>query len=376
MSKVSKFIQTLALSADQIASRSGLDEARVQAIQNGSAATLEELRALARGLRLPIRAFAGSERPDEQPVAALFRQEKAGRTDLGVEAMSEYVAAALNILPTRHALADWIRSLQGPSETYADAETLALRFRNEFAGGGPAPLFELPMILEKAGGVIQGRLETSRFEGASLVINGYAFIFISPRFAGRMLFTLAHELGHLLAHHRENRSVVFDLASEIGNVRHSSKRELFVDAFATNLLMPADGVAVALTQIRESLKVKTDAVGDIEILYLALFFGVSFEVAARRCEQLELLPDGGAYSLADHVKKTYGSAEKLAKRLSLPSRQPIYFPQISHNLMQAAIDKIEAGDVSLGWVTDKFGCSAAEIYSAKSRREQVRGNIH
>jgi Zn-dependent peptidase ImmA (M78 family)/transcriptional regulator with XRE-family HTH domain len=375
MSKVAKFIQTLSLTPDQIASRSGLDAARVQAIRNGSAATLEELRALARGLRLPIRAFAGELR-EAPEVSVLFRQEAGARTDLGLEAMSEYVAAALTVLPKRNILAEWIRDLQGQSQTYADAENLALRFRNEFVGGSPDPLFELPMILEQAGGVVQGRLETSRFEGASLVVNGYAFVFVSPRFSGRMLFTLAHELGHLLAHHREDRSVVFDLASQIGNVRHGSKKELFVDAFASNLLMPADGVALALEEIRQNLKVKADAIGDIEILYLALFYGVSFEVAARRCEQLELLPDGGAYSLSDHVKKTYGNAEKLAKRLSLPSRQPIYFPQISKNLMQAAIDKIESGDVSLGWVTDKFGCSAAEIYSAKSLREQVRGNIH
>lgn len=375
MSKVAKFIQTLDLTPDQIATRSGLGVARVQAIRDGSAATLEELRALARGLRLPIRSFATDIR-EAPEVSAMFRLEKDARTDLGLEAMSEYVAAALSILPKRTVLADWIRDLQGPAETYADAENLALSFRNAFAGGSPDPLFELPAILEKAGGVVQGRLETSRFEGASLAVCGYAFIFVSARFSGRMLFTLAHELGHLLAHHRADRSIVFDLASQIGAVGHSSKKELFVDAFASNLLMPADGVAMALRQIRQSLKVKSDAIGDIEILYLALFYGVSFEVAARRCEQLELLPDGGAYSLADHIKKNYGNAEKLAKQLSLPARQAIHFPQISQGLMAAAIDNIESGKISLGWVTDKFGCSAAEVYSAKSLREHVRGNRH
>lgn len=375
MSKIAEFIQAFPLDADQIASRSGLSQERVRALRDGSAASLEELRALARGLRVPLKSFAGA-RNSRADLSALFRQDKEDRVDLGLESMANYVAAALAVLPRRHALAEWIATLQGPAENYADAVALADGFRNRFVGANPDPLFGLPEILEKAGGVIQGRLDTSRFEGASLVVDGYAFIFVSPRFSGRMLFTLAHELGHLLAHHRENRCAIFDLASQIGNVRHAQKRESFADAFASNLLMPADGVAMALSGIRESLKITVDEIGDIEILYLALFYGVSFEVAARRCEQLELIPEGGAYSLADHVKKEYGNAEKLALRIGAPSRPHIEFPRISRNLLYAAIEKIESGDVSLGWVTDKFGCSAAEVYSAKSLREHVRGNIH
>jgi len=375
MSKVSEYIQQLPLNADQIATRSGIAEARVREILDGAPATLEELRALARGLRIPLKAFAGEAKKSSN-LSILFRQDSENRTDLGMEAMAEYVAAAVSILPHRTAIEGWIRDLRGPADTYSDAENLALRFRAKFVGGGLDPLLDLPNILEAAEGVIQARLDTSRFEGASLVVDGYAFIFVSPRFSGRMLFTLAHELGHLLAHHKENRSAIFDLASQIGNVRHASKPEAFVDAFASNLLMPAEGVAIALQQIRSSLKVTIDEIGDIEILYLALFYGVSFEVAARRCEQLELLPDGGAYSISDHVKKTYGSAEKLAKKLSLPARPAIELPRVPRSLMNASIEKIESGEVSLGWVTDKFGCSAAEVYSAKSIREHVRGNSH
>src|ERR1700749_2372211 len=100
MSKVAKFIQTLDLTPDQIATRSGRGVARVQAIRDGSAATLEELRALARGLRMPIRSFATDARETPEG-SAMFRLEKNTRTGLGLEAMSEYVAAALSILPKR-----------------------------------------------------------------------------------------------------------------------------------------------------------------------------------------------------------------------------------------------------------------------------------
>lgn len=375
MSRISKLIQTLALDASEISSRSGIPMNRVQAIAQGDAATLEELRALARGLRLPIRAFMG-EVTETDNLSVLFRQKAGSRPDLGVEAVFDFVSAALSILPPRKTLADWIRACQGPADTYLDAVALAERFRQDHFDGAPDPITSLPKLLDDLGGVILGRLDTSRFEGASLVVDGYAFLFISPRFSGRMLFTLAHELGHLFAHHRDSRSAVFDLASQIGNVRHASKNEAFADAFASNLLMPSDGVAIALREIRTSLDSKADAIGDIEILYLALFYGVSFEVAARRCEQLELLPPGGAYSLSDHLKKVHGSAEKLAQKLALPARAPIDIPRISSNLLRATINKIERGDVSIGWATDRFGCSASDIYAAKSVRERTYGNRH
>jgi Zn-dependent peptidase ImmA (M78 family) len=73
------------------------------------------------------------------------------------------------------------------------------------------PLVNLPEILDSAG-VILGRLETSKFEGASVVAQGHPFIFVSARFSGRMLFTLAHELGHLITHHNDASYAIFDRA--------------------------------------------------------------------------------------------------------------------------------------------------------------------
>jgi Zn-dependent peptidase ImmA (M78 family) len=251
---------------------------------------------------------------------------------------------------------------------------MADQFRAAFVGSAVEPLNNLAAVLNDLGGVVLGRLDTSRFEGASAVIDGYGFIFVSPRFSGRMLFTLAHELGHLLAHHRQPRSALFEVASQIGNLRHRNKKEAFVDAFASALLMPQEGVAIALREIRRALNVGRDALGDVEILYLAILYGVSFEVAARRCEQLELLPDGGAYSLSDHVKHVYGSAERLATSAGLPARARIDFPRVSQNLIDAAISRIDDGEVSIGWVTDRLGCSLSDLYSARAVRGEPRGN--
>jgi Zn-dependent peptidase ImmA (M78 family) len=189
-----------------------------------------------------------------------------------------------------------------------------------------------------------------------------------------MLFTLAHELGHLLAHHRQPRSAIFEVASQIGNINHRSKKEGFVDAFASALLMPQEGVGIALEQIRAGLNIQRDELGDVEILYLAILYGVSFEVAARRCEHLELLPEGGAYSLSDHVKKTYGNAEKLAREFGLPPRSPISFPRVSRNLIEAAAERVADGQVSIGWVTDRLGCSVSDLYGTRATGGDARGH--
>jgi Zn-dependent peptidase ImmA (M78 family) len=375
MSKISKLIQTLSLDVTEIARRSGVPESRVHAIVDGNAANLDELRALSRGLKLPLRDFAGSPKQDEE-LSLLFRQGSASRADQGVNSISAFVRAALSILPPKKALDSWISQMRATAFGYADAENLAEQFRNRYFGGLPDPLHNLPELVSSLGGIVLGRLDASRYEGASLVADGYAFIFVSPRFSGRMLFTLAHELGHVLAHHQEARSAIFDLSSQIGSSRYHSPAEKFVDAFASNLLLPRDGVGIALGQIRKSLNVRNPAIGDIEILYLATLYGVSFEVAARRCEQLELLPIGGAVSLSQHVKKKHGSAEKLAQKLNLPPRAQIKYPQVSNNILDAAIRKIERGEVSIGWVTDHFGCSAGDIYSLRMKYGASLANSH
>jgi Zn-dependent peptidase ImmA (M78 family) len=192
-----------------------------------------------------------------------------------------------------------------------------------------------------------------------------------------MLFTLAHELGHVIAHHNERRAIVFDLSSQIGGTkRHRSKAEAFVNAFASALLMPARGVGRALKQIRQSIRAQSDAVGDIELLYLARFYGVGFETAALRCEKLGLLPSGSAWALSDHLKKNHRGAERRADALGLPRREPIAFPRVSRNLLRVAAKKIELGQLSLGWVTDKLSCSVNEVYAARAPREVHDGPYH
>jgi Zn-dependent peptidase ImmA (M78 family) len=377
MTKIANYLQGLALSVDEVAVKARIPSSRVRAILEGEEATLAELRALARALRIPLRYFGqGSE--DTSDLAVLFRARASQRRDFGVESVASFVQAALAILPPRKIIPEWLRAFELKEETYQEASRLADDFRVLFTPDRlEDTLFDLPDILVNLGDVILSRLETSRFEGASVVADGYPFIFVSPRFSGRMLFTLAHELGHLIAHHKEDRSASFDRPSQIGaKRRYNSKSEAFANAFASVVLMPARGVGIALKQIRQTLYAKSENVGDVEILYLARLYGVSFEVAALRCEKLGLLAEGGAWSLAEHLRRHHGSPEKRADAVGIPKRRTISIPRVSQNLLKVAAEQIEKGTVSLGWVSDRFGCSAKEVYAAHAASEVNRGPYH
>lgn len=374
MTKLAEFFHTVSLSPDEVALKAKLPTSRVRAILGGQDATLVELRALARALKVPLRTFVQKEQDSD--FALLFRSSASSRPDLGVEQAASFVQAAISIMPKRSSPPQWLSNFEAKDETYEEAERLAESFRLQIL---PArvdePLYDLPELLVRLGGVILSRLESSRFEGASVIADGYAFIFVSPRFPGRMLFTLAHELGHLIAHHKQHRSVVFDLASQIGGIRrYRSQSEAFVDAFASVLLMPARGVGIALRQIRKSYHINSDQIGDVEILCLARLYGVSFDAAALRCEKLGLIPKGGAVSLSEFLRRHHGSAEKRADALGLPKRPTISFPRVSDNLLKAAGLKIEKGEFSLGWVTDRLACSANDLYAARSGPEAARGS--
>jgi Zn-dependent peptidase ImmA (M78 family) len=378
MSRVATFLRRLPLSPDEIASKSRLSTDRIRAFLDGDEdPTLADLRALSRGLKVPLRSFA-SESAAKSDLGMLFRQTVASRPDRGVEAAAGFVEAALKILPPRDAPPQWLSQFRFEQETYQEAERLANELRRMLLPDQfDEPLTDLPRLIV-SNGVILGRLETSRFEGASVVADGYPFVFVSPRFSGRMLFTLAHEIGHLITHHKNsNRSVTFDLAGQIGGLnRHRTQAEHFVNAFASVLLLPARGVGMFLQQVRRTLGITNPAIGDIEILYLSRFYGVSFDVAARRCEDLQLLPSGGAKSLADHLRDYFGGPEKRAEALRLPKREPVHIPRVSKNLLNVAAEKVEQGEVSIGWVTDRLNCSINDVYGARISGEGRRGPHH
>jgi Zn-dependent peptidase ImmA (M78 family) len=341
---------------------------RVHAILAGESAAISEVRAIASGLRVPLHLLArGQPASEASSVRPLFRDTKKGQVayDLTVEKVAAFVEAALDILPPRNELPTWLLELRAGERSYAEADRLARLFRQTvYSDPEDQPATDLIAVLGALEGVVVGRLDYSRYEGVSLVAGHYCFVFVSPRFAGRMLFTAGHELGHLVAHHQVHGKARFETPSDIATFGRQSREESFVDAFSSCLLLPDIGVGRSLRAFREHFGIEASNLTDRELLLLARFYGVSFEVAARRCEDLGLLPQGLAHSLAERLRKDFGSPEKRAEQLGLPARPSLPFPPISAALADALSRRISLGEISIGWAADRLGVTIGEILAA------------
>ncbi len=100
-------------------------------------------------------------------------------------------------------------------------------------------------------------------------------IFISPNESGgRFRFTLAHELGHILLGHGNDRDSEFDTRENMWNPNKKSP-EYEADEFAAELLMP-----------EEKFKGVWNATKDVPTT--AVFFNVSKAAVKKRIERLEI----------------------------------------------------------------------------------------
>jgi Zn-dependent peptidase ImmA (M78 family) len=365
VSSVAEALHGLKIGPKEIAEKASLPIQRVEEILNGDKAALSELRAISTGLRVPMHVLAHGMRPSESTsLEPLFRSVRGAGVDLDVtlERIVTFVESALELLPARSATPDWLTDFHVGPPTYAEADRISKQFRAlAYDHPDDEPAFNLPAVLGTLEGVVVSRLLYSRYEGVSLIAGNYCFIFVSPRFQGRMLFTLGHELGHIIAHHESGGDAIFERAGDIGTFGERSRRESFVDAFASCLLLPDIGLGKALHAFREHYGVQSQNVTDLEILAAARFYGVSFDVAAHRCEDLGLLPPGAAFAISAALKKQFGSAEKRAEVLGLPPRHQVVLPAISPHLAGSIARAIRSGDASIGWVTDRLGLSIGEV---------------
>ena len=366
MASVARLLKNCALTADEIARRTELELDRVGEILGGSSVTMRELRTLSKGLGIPLEAFSRGQlfSLSSAKARALYRVADYARDfSPPVEQIAEYVTSALRVLPKSSYSKAWFREFTAREQSFAEAHRLAGQFRAMFLSDRlDEPFLKLPAVLSEHGLAHLSLLSKSRLEGASVAVAGHVFIFLSPRFPARMLFTLAHELGHVVSEHGEEGTAVFERSSQIGGIRRKPKQESFVDAFASVLLMPDRGVGRFLRTARETLGISDPAIGDIELLLLARYFGVSFAVAARRCEDLGLVPRGGALAISRRLNKEFGSPEKRAQDAGLPPRPTVEFPRISRELQLGIIEAIDHGAVSAGWAADRFGVSVGELH--------------
>lgn len=159
---------------------------------------------------------------------------------------------------------------------------------------------------------------------------------------------------------------LLDNEKDFDDFSNTSRRaeEKFADEFACSLVLPRHGVLKALKAIRAQLKA-AGPLGDVEILWLARFFGVSFEVAAKRCEQLTLLPARGARALYQKLTDDFGNPEKRAEQLGLPARENFEI-DTSPALLHAATQRVRAGSLSVGRAAELLNVPVSALVAANA----------
>jgi Zn-dependent peptidase ImmA (M78 family) len=356
-------IKNSGLSIEKLSVKTGITEDRIMAIlENVTHPTMSDIRKFSKALKLSID-FLISDNSQFQEINLLFRQAIRNENDkFKADKFSHIIGNTFSILENYISPTELFNKFPRNENTYQHAESLADLFRSMFLDNDyVSPMLNLPRLLaDKLNCIIYVTDIGVDVDGASAMINNVPFIFISERFPPRMLFTLAHELGHILAHHNIGENfAVFD--KKITTLRNDTFiEESFSNAFASCLLLPKEGVGITLKKIREHFHI-TGELGDIELLYLSRIYGVSFEVAGKRCEDLDLLPSGGAISLYEKLKAEHESPEKRAKEIGIQQRPNIEFPRVSSNLIYSAIKKINSGEVSLGKASEILSMPIHEI---------------
>jgi Zn-dependent peptidase ImmA (M78 family) len=367
MARLSELIR--AANIAKLSKRSDVPADRLQALATGAEATLGELRRVATALRVGLDELVPPSHKAEGAHLLFRGASPAGEHLVVTERLARKIGYSLDILRKPEPY-QWLAVFPSlTDESYSEAEAAATRFRLLFyADDQVSPLFDLPQVLANALGVVVFVINTSEIDGASAYFEGIPFIFVSSRFPPRMLFTVAHELGHLVANRNEQRGFAVIDSDTNSALRGSSwtTQERFAHAFASCLLMPKSSVGIVLKKVRDIASVGEAPLGDIELLYLSRIFGVSFEAAARRCEDLKLLPVGGAASLNDELKRRFGSAEKRAEAVELPPRPEIRFSQVPDHLLRAAVERVKAGELSAGKAAAILGISIADLVSANA----------
>jgi Zn-dependent peptidase ImmA (M78 family) len=348
----------------KLGAASGIGVPRLKELAIGAEPTMAEIRALALALKVTPADLLSTNKQDQ--VDFLFR-DTAAKSDLTmVSKLSNRITSSLDLLPERDVAGPWwLGQFNRASHDLSSAEQNASRFRTLFFNDNQvSPFLHLPALASNTLGILVFLLRLKGIDGASAIFSGIPFIFLAEQFRPRMLFTLAHEIGHIIAHHEPGQAfAVVDLSAERPRKRKNAI-ESYAHAFASAVLMPARGVAIALERIRAIGERGGEPIGDIELLFLSRIFGVSFYAAARRCEDLDLLPRGGAASLDHAIRKSFGSPEKRAEALGVPPRPEVDFPRLPEPLLASAIERIRAGEISIGRASEVLGFSISDLIDA------------
>ena len=340
----------------KISRKTNIDIERLQGFVKGEIPNTSELISLARYLKVPPSAFMPGY-DLSQNVSVKFR--------------SAFRASNLSVAQLRISTAlDTIVPEKLPSETLHFAkdedQTIDLRFVENLAAAIKVDVFEIPRddpVIDLHKMVAQHNiadivcLRSLNVDGASGLFRGRNFIILSTSFIYRMMFTLAHELGHIVLGHSNETFMIDEKVLAGGSTENNEEAQ--ANSFASAFLLPALGVSSFLRVLRENHEYGDDRLSSDEVAYLAAYFNVSFEVAGYRLEQLKIVPNGVTSEFKQNILKKFTSLEEYMRPLRGEPQKN--FGIFSYELRQSVRDRLNDGDLSLGNLSDVTGFSISEI---------------
>ncbi|MBB6562936.1 Zn-dependent peptidase ImmA (M78 family)/transcriptional regulator with XRE-family HTH domain [Acidovorax soli] len=371
MTNIAAHLASKSLTVEKAAKKAGITPDRFQQVVGGAKATLGEMRGIAKALQIPLSSLMDGRRETAEPIKMLFRQtleqREAVEVSSHIDVLSSQVRDALSVARGRSSDLSWLDIFKGMDATPDAASEFADLFRKTFADiDDLEPFPHLAQVLADMGVWLLFSRDPT-VEGVSAIVEGHAIVIIGPRtFKPRMLFTLAHELGHLVAHHDARKQGYAHMDKEADWSRSPRRaEEKFADAFASALLLPKHGVLSALKAVRDQLGISQQPLGAAEIAWIGHIFHVSFEVAARRFETFGLLPSSGARAFYQRLQDDFKNPEKFAASVGVPSRQDLVIAT-SPMLMESAAEKVRTGELSLGKAAELLNVPISAIVVANS----------
>lgn len=315
--------EALGYTQEQVAEKLGIGRPRYSDIENGKRdVPIKELYAFCEFFARPLEFFLKESSPAESGFKVLFRKTA------GDDEVTKVVTKFENLCERMYDLEEitGVRIKPPLMEDY-EYEKNRLSFWGKHCGEkersrldlGQAPLKDLDRILEEKCGLkifylsipenkdISGMFTFDEKIGGCILIN-------STPVSGRQLFSLAHEYAHFIFH--KTQSGVVSSEKDKG-----TSDEKIADYFAGEFLMPESAV-------NDIFNIRVENRNDItaeDVLYLAYYFGVSFQAMVYRLNNLKLVNNDKKEGL---LKDTWVAAVRQSMGISEPERSKSKFPPL------------------------------------------------
>lgn len=345
------------LSQEEFAERLKVSRQTLSSIETGKVAPdSTKLLEASQILGCPISDFF---REEEEGVALLFRAAEHVKPDVQVRKRFQLLSRAYRELEEVIGVADL--SLSPPEYSFypethskylAFANQVAISERERLGLGQQEPIENIFKLLEENGvRIIFEEIQQKDVSGVSGFSrkNGPCILVNSKDTLERNIFTVAHELGHLLMHR-----YLYQAGDHNGREK-DWEIEKMAHEFAGVFLVPELGLRNAWLK-----NVGPRTVGLEDLVFLKHHFRVSAEVICKRIERLELAPEHQRTDLRSKIKMAETNPTREYRPLRLEDLE--YSRKLNrfiHLQRKAAVE----GMISMGRLAELLGKNIIEMRS-------------